>query len=86
MTADEQEALSKRYGNEIIILLPLSSGNVAVFNSARELCGIIKHIDHRWIPSSIPFPPECWFPPKTKEVNIKVTPAAADLLKDLGLL
>ncbi len=38
--ADEYEARSNRYSNRVIILLPLSSGNVAVFNSARELTGI----------------------------------------------
>ncbi len=38
--ADEYEARSNRYSNRVIILLPLSSGNVAVFNSTRELTGI----------------------------------------------
>ena len=83
MTSDEQEALSKRYGNEIIILLPLSSGNVAVFNSARELCGIAEN--RKWS-MSFAACKSVWYPPKAKEVNIKVTPAAADLLKNLGLL
>lgn len=40
MTPDEQEALSRKYSDDVIILLPLKSGHVAVFNSARELCGI----------------------------------------------
>ena len=41
MTQDEQEALSKKYGTEVVMLLPLKSGKIAIFNSARELCGII---------------------------------------------
>lgn len=50
---DVQEALSRRYGNDIIMLLPLKSGKVAVFNCARELCAVIKpaHDDdeyHTW--------------------------------------
>jgi hypothetical protein len=38
---DVQEALSRRYSDDIIILLPLRSGAIGVFNSARELCGFI---------------------------------------------
>lgn len=50
MSPDEQEALSRRYGDDIIILLSLSSGNVAVFNSARELCGFVSEfMDHNEI-------------------------------------
>ncbi len=44
MTKDEQEALSRLYSDDIIRLLPLSSGAVAVFNNARDLCGIITEI------------------------------------------
>jgi hypothetical protein len=40
MTPDEKEALSRKYGRDVIILLPLRSGKFAVFNSARELCAI----------------------------------------------
>jgi hypothetical protein len=39
---DVQEALSRRYSDDIIMLLPLRSGAVAVFNAARELCGFSK--------------------------------------------
>jgi hypothetical protein len=35
MSPDEQEALSRRYGNQVIVLVPLSSGRVAVFGSDR---------------------------------------------------
>lgn len=41
MTPDEQEALSRRYSDDSIIILPLSSGRIAVFNRAFELCGFI---------------------------------------------
>lgn len=40
MTADEQEALSVRYGPAAIILQPLRSGAVAVYNRD-GLCGIV---------------------------------------------
>ena len=45
MTKDEQEALSRLYSDDVIRLLPLSSGAIAVFNNARELCGIIHPMD-----------------------------------------
>lgn len=41
MSPDEQEALSRRYGDEVIMLLPLRSGRLAIFNNARELCGFV---------------------------------------------
>jgi hypothetical protein len=40
---DVQEALSRRYSDDIIMLLPLKSERIAVFNAARELCGIAEH-------------------------------------------
>jgi hypothetical protein len=39
---DVQEALSRRYSDDIIMLLPLRSGAIGVFNAARELCGFTK--------------------------------------------
>lgn len=41
MSPDEQEALSRKYSDDVIILLPLGSGQVAVFNAARKLCGFV---------------------------------------------
>ena len=41
MTPDEQEALSRRYSDDVILLLPLKSGAIAVFNNARTLCGFV---------------------------------------------
>lgn len=39
---DAQEALSKCYGNDVIILVPLKSGRWAIGNNARQLCGIVE--------------------------------------------
>jgi hypothetical protein len=41
---DVQEALSRRYSDDIIMLLPLRSGAIAIFNSARELCGFQEQL------------------------------------------
>jgi hypothetical protein len=41
---DVQEALSRRYSDDIIMLLPLKSGAIGVLNSARELCGILNDL------------------------------------------
>lgn len=56
MTADEQEALSRRYANDVVIILKLASGRFAVFNNARELCSIVD-LEVSW-------PPSDWRPPK----------------------
>lgn len=48
MTRDEQEALSRNYSSDMIQLLPLKSGNIAVFNRAGELCGIIDPTTNVW--------------------------------------
>lgn len=42
MTPDEQEALSRKYSDDVILLLPLKSGSWAVLNNARELCGFLN--------------------------------------------
>jgi hypothetical protein len=39
---DVQEALSRRYSDDIVMLLPLRSSRLAVFNAARELCGFLS--------------------------------------------
>jgi hypothetical protein len=48
MSPDEQEARSRRYSNDVIMLLPLSEhGKIAVFNRAGDLCGIVDRFgDH----------------------------------------
>lgn len=40
MTPDEQEALSLKHSNSALILLPLSSGKVAIFDNSRKLLQI----------------------------------------------
>jgi hypothetical protein len=49
MTPEEQEAKSRKYGNEGIIVVPLRGGHFAVFNRAYDLCGIANSWDE--IPS-----------------------------------
>jgi len=38
---DEYDAKTRRYSNDVVILLKLTSGNIAVYNNARMLTGII---------------------------------------------
>jgi len=71
---DEQEALSRLYSDDVIRLLPLSSGAIAVFNNARELCGIIHPHE---IPSAIQAIKEVWYPPKKPQLPT---------LEELGLI
>lgn len=76
---DVQEALSRKYSDDVIMLLPLKNGTLAVWNSARELCGFV----HRSVNG--PFWNEIervWHPPKP------VTPQAKPPvdLDDLELL
>jgi hypothetical protein len=42
MSPDEQEARWRKYSDDRIILLPLKSGRIAVFNNAAEFCGIVE--------------------------------------------
>jgi hypothetical protein len=76
-----QEALSRKYGNDVVILLPLKreQGTIAVFNSARELCGFISvhvdGIDEYELMST-------WHPPTT----IEPAPIPKATLADLELL
>lgn len=75
MTHAEQEALSRRYSNDVIILLPLHSGAIAIFNNARELCGYANiEGDKAWdiVLSQ-------WHPPAAREARPQPT------LEDLGL-
>ena len=48
ITQQEQEALSRRYGNSIAIIVPLSTGEYAVFSSDRtsESMVIVDDIDN----------------------------------------
>lgn len=45
MTGDEMEAESGKYSDRVLILLPLSSGLVAVFSNERRLQAIVPWLD-----------------------------------------
>lgn len=77
MDPDTQEALSRRYADTVVIMLPLRSGKLAVFNNARELCGFIE--------GGADWPPSCWVPPKKRPLAAEAKTSSA-LLKDLGLI
>lgn len=42
---DAQEALSTCYANDLIVVRRLRSGRWAVFNTVRELCGIVERLE-----------------------------------------
>jgi hypothetical protein len=90
MTRDEQEALSRKYGNELVLLLPLSSGNVAVFNTARELCSIVEpNLGYRTPTIGDLSDPACgfWFPPKRQEALMRAcADDVVDTLRQAGLI
>jgi hypothetical protein len=72
---DTQEALSRRYGDSIIILLPLKSGNVAVFDASRQLCGFFQPDENSlWWPAI----QEMWHPPEKNWNTEHVTPKKVD--------
>lgn len=70
MTTDEQEALSRAHGRDAIVLIPLRSGNIAVYNAKRELCGIVED----WAEAQ-----SVWRPPQDYRKTIVS-------LEELGLL
>jgi len=79
MTVDEQEALSRKYSDDVILLLPLENGRIAVLNNARELCGYLN--------VTLPFRQilwrrlaDVWHPP------VKPTARPIIDLNELGLL
>jgi hypothetical protein len=74
MSPDEQEARWRKYSDDRIILLPLKSGKIAVFNNAAELCGIEE--PHYGQPKDL-FP--CWRRPGKAEAKPRPT------LEELGL-
>src|ERR1700734_2290720 len=79
---DLQEALSRRYGSGALVVLPLSSGKLAVFGADRQLLAIEEEAPglEKW---------RAW----SREFESKVaakrpkpsTPAAEVDLKELGL-
>jgi hypothetical protein len=75
MSPDEQEARSRRYSNDVIMLLPLQSGSVAIFNRAGDLCDIM-HLDDPQIAGFMSDIVAHWHPPATR---------ARPSLEELGL-
>jgi hypothetical protein len=72
VTSDEQEALSRKYSNDVLLILPLKSGKIAVFNRAFELCGIANSMDDAL---------GIWYAPASpKPAVIKIS------LEELGLI
>jgi hypothetical protein len=80
-----QEALSRKYGNDVVILLPLKRGGIAIFNSGRELCGFVFPPDE-WSTTNASFFWEeiqsTWHPPTT----VAPAPTPKATLDDLELL
>lgn len=77
MSPDEQEARSRRYSNDVIMLLPLQSGNIAIFNRAGDLCGIVEGADDEPADSTLwDRISGTWHPPTTR---------ARPSLEELGL-
>ena len=42
---DEQEALSRRYGAGTLLVLPLASGNIAIFGLDRQLLDVVNPLE-----------------------------------------
>lgn len=72
MSPDEQEARWRRYSNDVIKLLPLKSGRIAVFNRGGDLCGI-------YFGDRISELMELWYPPAKREA--RPNPTLEELFK-----
>jgi len=72
MTPDEQEALSRKHSNDVLLILSLKSGRFAVFNRAFELCGIANSMEDALA---------IWYAPASpKPAVVKIS------LEELGLI
>lgn len=83
---DVQEALSRRYSDDIIMLLPLRSSRLAVFNAARELCGFVPvERDEFWTELKIDWEYvwEVWHPPAAAAPTLTKPPVD---LEELDLI
>lgn len=72
---DIQESLSLRYSDRIVVVLQLRSGNYAIYNNLRELCGVVESLD-RW-------PPVVWRAPRLAEAAKPVAPKTKYALTSL---
>lgn len=70
MSADEMEARSRKYSNDVVMLLILKNGNIAVFDAARELQSICRADDLRAHVMQVKAPAQSYLPPpQTVEVE-----------------
>ena len=69
MTSDEMEAESGKYSNRVLILLPLTSGLVAVFNNARQRQAIVPWSQVQHVP--IHMPEAVLYQPSPVRINLK---------------
>lgn len=76
MTDDQQEAESRKYGNSVLMVLPLASGRWAVFDAARSLHHIVTAEELLFA--------LCHMPPIPSRAPSKMA-EPFDLLKELGL-
>lgn len=76
MSPDEQEARSRRYCNDVIMLLPLSSGAIAIFNRAGDLCNILEPPFDEWRFSDLI---NAWHPPAS--LAARPNPTLEELFK-----
>lgn len=83
MTAEEQEALSRKYSDDVILLLPLSTGSIAVFNNSRTLCGIIP--PSIFSPSDLNVLTQVWRKSQIVQQVFRVRQSGGLTLDDLGL-
>ena len=71
MSPNVMEAESRKYSNDVIIVLPLSSGKLAVFNAARQLAGIVdtwNDAGYVSIPEIVKYEPPATVPAKLEHL------------------
>jgi hypothetical protein len=78
MSPDEQEARWRKYSDDRIILLPLKSGAVAIFNNAAEFCDIM-YLDDPTVRGCMEDIIAHWRRPSKREAKPRPT------LEELGL-
>jgi hypothetical protein len=79
VTPDELDAGSRRYGPDVIVLLPLKSGRIAILNCCREICGYMDNDfdDNGWFLKTAQ---SLWRPARAHR-----KPPKTVTLKELGL-
>lgn len=90
MSPDEQEAHSRKYGRDVIILLSLASGRIAILNAARELCGYVSiEVNEFWTEEKLDWTElrSVWRAPALRNESYRTMKEedADELLKEAGL-